>query len=137
MEAVRAYIRSGKELEVDRVEGLSVELLSLVKKMLKVNPSERITWKKLQEELTSILGVEPERFLNTKTTFFKHLKLLKIFASMTVIIRKNCEYNPHVFWVGNKVDLQFIADLLIHLSYLYSRRFKSLFGYKVNDHLQP
>lgn len=77
------------------------DILDIIRKMLKPEPKKRITWVKLKEELISNYGVDEYEFINTKRIYFKHVKILEIFLTFIMIIRKDMELNPHPFWKGN------------------------------------
>jgi hypothetical protein len=65
------------------------------------------------------MKVDEFSFLNIRKIYFKHLAQVKIFLSMIILIRKNIEFNPYIFWKDNKILLDHFSNNLLHISVLY------------------
>lgn len=87
----------GNEGRISYEKGPNIpeDIIEVVKLMLKPKPKGRITWVELKEYLQDKCQVDYYQFFNVKKIYFKHVKLLNIFLTFVMMIRKNLEYNPH------------------------------------------
>lgn len=104
--------------------------------MLRPKPNSRITWPKLKEELQQSYSIDEYEFFNVKKIYFKHVKLINIFLTFVMIIRKNIDLNPHDFWRKDTKLLEEFSNTLLHLSYAYCTKFKDIYSFKMVECLE-
>jgi hypothetical protein len=52
---------------------------------------------------------------------------MSIFLTFIMIIRKNVELNPHLFWKSNSKLLDEFSNTLLHLCYMFCLKFKQIY----------
>jgi cell shape-determining protein MreC len=58
------------------------------------------------------------------------MNILKIFLTIAVVIRQNISLSLEPFYASNSSQLKEFSNSLVHLSYIFAKRFRSLFSYK-------